>query len=43
MTTEPIDADLDSMWSECDMGPEQEVHRRFARAVLAKWGTPTQL
>ena len=38
--TESTDADLDAMWSECDMGPEQEVHRRFARAVLAKWGTP---
>ena len=42
MTTEPTDADLDSMWSECDMGPEQEVHRRFARAVLARWGQPAR-
>ncbi|MBW8463349.1 hypothetical protein [Acidovorax sp.] len=37
--TEPTDAELDALWDENDLGPEAEVHRRFARAALANWGT----
>lgn len=36
--TEPTDAEFDAIWDEADFGPEGEVHRRFARSVLAKWG-----
>jgi len=38
--TIPTDAELDLLWSDSDIGPESEVHRQFARAVLAKWGQP---
>lgn len=34
----PTDAEIDAIWDEADFGSEGEVHRRFARAVLAKWG-----
>lgn len=36
----PTEAELDLLWSDSDIGPESEVHRQFARAVLAKWGQP---
>lgn len=39
--TEPTDAELDALWDENDLGPEAEVHRRFARAALAKFGMPS--
>lgn len=34
----PTDAEIDAIWDESDFGSEGEVHRRFARAVLARFG-----
>ncbi|MBL7091695.1 hypothetical protein [Acidovorax sp.] len=36
MTTEPTDAELQALWVACD----HPLPQNFARAVLAKWGTP---
>ena len=42
MTTEPTDAEIDAQWRESVAKHETTAAfvRDFARAVLAKWGTP---
>ena len=37
--TEPTDAEIDALWREL-FQQHQHSRRSFARAVLAKWGTP---
>ena len=36
----PTDAELDALFTEVDQGGECQSWRAFARAVLARWGTP---